>query len=102
MSVSTDKSVLSVLFGRPLINFILILLGMSAAYFTTIGSIRIQMAEKAETALVETIDRRLARLEVLIREGTISKDDFHKFSKDVESRLSRIESYLIDNKRDRK
>jgi hypothetical protein len=90
------KSFLSLLFGHPLSNFILILLGMSAAYFTTIGSIRLQLAQKADSELVERIDKSLVRLEVLIREGTVGKDDFFKFSNEVESRLSRIESYLTD------
>ena len=86
------------LLGRPLVNFIIVLLGMTAAYFTTIGGIRVQLAEKAEAALVEALDCRLARMEVMISEGLINKDDFHEFRTTVESRLSRIESCLIDNK----
>jgi hypothetical protein len=42
------------------------LLGLSAAYFTTINSIKVKLAEKAEAALVETIDKKLAGLEVMI------------------------------------
>jgi len=88
--------------GRPLVNFIIVLIGMMAAYFSTIGAIRVQLAEKAETALVEGLDRRLARMEVMISEGLINKDDFYEFKNTVESRLSRIESYLTDNKGDKK
>ena len=51
---------LATFIGRPLVNIILVLLGMSAAYFTTIGSIKIQLAEKAESVLVETLDKKLA------------------------------------------
>jgi predicted metal-dependent RNase len=75
---------------------------MSAAYFTTIGSIRLQLAEKADSELVERIDKSLVRLEVLIRESTVGKDDFFKFSNEVESRLSRIESYLTDKPKGKK
>ena len=85
--------------GRPLVNIILVLLGMSAAYFTTIGSIKIQLAEKAESVLVETLDKKLARLEVVITEGRVSKDEFFEFKNNIESRLSRIEYYLMENGR---
>jgi len=84
---------LATFIGRPLV------LGMSAAYFTTIGSIKIQLAEKAESVLVETLDKKLARLEVVITEGRVSKDEFFEFKNNIESRLSRIEYYLMENGR---
>ncbi len=90
------------LLNRHLVNFIVMLFGLSAAYFTTIGSIKAELAAKAETVLVNTIDQRLAQMEVLIREGLINKDDFFKFQNSVESRLARIESHLIENKGDKK
>jgi hypothetical protein len=74
------------------------LLGLSAAYFTTINSIKVKLAEKAEAALVETIDKKLAGLEVMIREGLVSKDQFFEFKNSLEHRLGRIEFYLIENK----
>ncbi|UCD18349.1 MAG: hypothetical protein JSV44_05410 [Candidatus Zixiibacteriota bacterium] len=86
------------LLRRSVLNFILVLLGMSAAYFTTIGSLKVQLAEKAESVLVEAIDKRLARMEVVIREGLIGKDNFYEFKSAIELRLSRIESYLRDYK----
>ncbi len=80
---------------RPLLSFITALLGMTAAYFTTIGSIRIELAEKAESALVTAIDKKLERMEVVIREGRVSKDEFFEFKNDIESRLTRIEYHLV-------
>jgi hypothetical protein len=88
-------------FLRPLLTFIMALLGMAAAYFTTISSIKIQLAEKAEAVLVEAIDKKLARLEVIIREGTVSKDQFFEFKNNIDSRLSRIEFYLTEDRRDK-
>lgn len=87
-------------FQKPIFGFILTLLGMSAAYFTTIGSIRLSLAEKAESALVDKIDKRMTRLEVIIKEGMINKDQFFEFRKVIESRLNRIEYHLIDNSGD--
>jgi len=102
MNDTTPKIDWSVVLNRHLVNFIVMLLGLSAAYFTTIGSIKAELAAKAETVLVNTIDQRLSRMEILIREGLIGKDDFFKFQSSVESRLTRIEAHLIENKGDKK
>ncbi len=82
--------------NKTVINFVVVLFGMAAAYFTTIGSIKIQLAEKAESALVKTIDMKLAELETVIVENRISKDQFFQFQTSIESRLSRIEFYLAE------
>ncbi|MCX6829496.1 MAG: hypothetical protein NT002_09485 [candidate division Zixibacteria bacterium] len=87
------------LLNRPIFNFVMALLGMSAAYFTTIGSIKVQLAEKAETVLVEALDKRLARIEVVIKEGRVSKDEFFEFRNNIDSRLTRIEFYLTEQRR---
>jgi hypothetical protein len=94
-----NKKPISFWISKPVLNFIMVLLGMTAAYFTTIGSIKIQLAEKAESVLVEAIDRKLTALEVTIREGLISKDEFYQFKSDIEGRLIRIEYYLQENGR---
>ncbi|UCD94060.1 MAG: hypothetical protein JSU69_09860 [Candidatus Zixiibacteriota bacterium] len=99
MNINTNRQRRFVPLSRSLLNFIVILLGMAAAYFTTIGSIKIQLAEKAESALVEKIDKRLGRLEVTIIEGTISKDEFCQFRNSIESRLTRIEYFLVEHGR---
>lgn len=99
MKSNDEKRFWAPLLNKPLFNFMMALLGMTAAYFTTIGSIKVQLAEKAESVLVEAIDKKLARLEVVIREGRVSKDEFHLFKNDVESRLTRIEYYLTEHRR---
>jgi len=96
MGQDNGNSFFQALCRKPVYSFILALLGMSAAYFTTIGSIRVSLAEKAEAVLVETIDKKLTRLEVIIREGMISKDQFFEFRNDIESRLVRIEYHLTN------
>ena len=93
---SNNSSLFRTVYRKPIYSFILTLLGMSAAYFTTIGSIRVSLAAKAETNLVETIDKKLTRLEVIIKEGMISKDQFFEFGNDIESRLTRIELHLTN------
>jgi hypothetical protein len=75
------------------------LLGLSAAYFTTIGSIKVSLAEKAESVLVDTIDKKLTGLEIVIREGMVTKDQFFEFRNDIETRLGRIEYHLIEHRK---
>jgi hypothetical protein len=99
MSWGNEKISKLAYLGKPLASFIMALLGMSAAYFTTIGDIKIKLSEKAETVLVEAIDKRLARLEVTIKEGRVSKDEFFELRNNIESRLTRIEFYLLEQRR---
>lgn len=80
----------------PLLNLLTMSLGLAAGYFLTIQSIRLELAAKAETAVVETLDRKLAGFEVLVREGLVSRDQFFQFSRDTELRLVRIEQHLIN------
>jgi len=101
MKSESARSLLLVFLSKPLFSFVMALLGMSAAYFTTIGNIKVALAEKAEIVLVEAIDKRLERLEVLIAEGTIRKDEFYQFKADITSRLTRIEFYLSEQRRER-
>lgn len=99
MENNNSRSCWAIFWNRPILNFIMALLGMTAAYFTTIGSIKIQLAEKAESALVEAIDKKLTRLEVIIKEGRVSKDEFYQFRNELETRLTRIEYHLTEQGR---
>lgn len=91
----SDES-MKIKFNSATLRLVTLIVGVAAAYFLTIQSIKIELTEKAESAVVETLDRRLANLEVLLKESTVSREQFHLFSKSIESRLGRIEFYLID------
>ncbi|MCK4572796.1 MAG: hypothetical protein KAU36_00425 [candidate division Zixibacteria bacterium] len=82
--------------GGSLLNFITVILGIAAAYFLTIQSLKMEIADKAEGVVVETLDRKLASIEVMLTEGVVSREQFYRFSTDIEARLNRIEYYLID------
>jgi hypothetical protein len=82
------------------LNLVTLIVGVAAAYFLTIQSLKIELAEKAENAVVVTLDKKLAHLEVMIREGVISKEQFYRFSQDINARLTRIEYYLMEHKGD--
>jgi hypothetical protein len=83
-----------------LLNFVTIVLGIATAYFLTIQSLKVELAAKAESAVVETMDKKLAAFEVILKEGVVDKEQFWRFSRDVEARLARIEYYLTDNSGD--
>ncbi len=78
----------------PLVNLLTIIVGMITAYFLTIQSLKVELAAKAEDRVVETLDKKLANIEVILREGVVSREQFYRFSKEVETRLTRIESYV--------
>lgn len=82
-------------FDSQLVNLLVIVVSLAAAYFMTIQSLRIELAAKAESAVVETLDKKMVGLEVILREGTVSKKEFYDFSRGIESRLDRIEQHLI-------
>jgi hypothetical protein len=81
--------------GTQFLKIVVIVFGIAAAYFMTIQSIKAELSAKAEWVVVETLDKKLASFEVLVKEGLVSREQFHQFSKDIESRLTRIEYYLV-------
>ncbi len=79
-----------------LINLLTIVVGIAAAYFLTIQSLKTELETKAEGAVVEVLDKKLAGFEVILKEGVVGREQFFRFSKDIEARLTRIEQYLKD------
>jgi hypothetical protein len=84
--------------GSQLINLLVLALGLAGGYFMTIQSLKLELAEKAETTVVETLDKRLGELEVILRETAVSREQFYEFSADVDRRLARIEYHLTDKR----
>jgi hypothetical protein len=82
--------------SNKLVNLISLILGVAAAYFLTIQSIKIELAAKAENITVEQLDKKLANIEVMLKESVVSKEQFYRFTRDMETRLGRIEYHLID------
>ena len=78
------------------LNFLMIALTIAAGYFMTIQSLKVELSGKAEKEAVNTLDKKLGNLEVLLKEGAITREEFFKFSTEVYSRLGRIEDHLND------
>ncbi len=79
-----------------LLRIVATVFGIAAAYFLTIQSLRIELAAKAESTVVEKLDKKLNNIEVILKEGMLSKEQFYKFSSDMENRLTRIEYHLSE------
>lgn len=82
--------------SNSFINFMTVVLGIVAAYFLTIQSLKVELAAKAEAAVVAAMDKKLAGFEVILKEGVVGREQFYEFSKEVEARLARIE-YHVSN-----
>lgn len=80
-----------------MLRFVGVVLSLAAAYFLTIQSLKVDLTGKAEGAAVEALDKKLANIEVILKEGVVTREQFYEFSKEVESRLARIEFYLKQN-----
>jgi predicted Holliday junction resolvase-like endonuclease len=77
-----------------IINVVTMLFGIVAAYFLTVQSLKLELSAKAENNAVETLDKRLSGMEILLRERTVSKDELFRLTQQIESRLTRIEMHL--------
>ena len=63
-----------------LVAFFVTALGIITAYYTTIAGIRLDLSQKAESVVVNQIDKRLSNIEVLLKQNFLTKDEFHQFS----------------------
>lgn len=83
--------------GSQMLNVLIIALGLAGGYFMTLQSLKLELAAKAETVVVETLDKRLGALEIILNERTVSRAQFYDFARDIDNRLARIE-YLIQSR----
>jgi len=77
-----------------LIAFFFTALGIITAYYTTIAGIKLDLSKKAESTMVNQLDKRLSNIEILLNKNFLTKDEFHVFSEDLQKRLARIEYQL--------
>lgn len=77
-----------------LLNLSTFVFGLVAAYFLTIQSLRVELSAKASAEVVQMMDQRLARIEVLLQERTVSKEYFYEHLTAITDRLTRIEGEL--------
>jgi hypothetical protein len=81
-------------FRHIAISILIALLAALSTYYTTIGSLKLELAGKAEEKFVSNLDKRLSNLEVRLADNFATKKDFYQLREDLIVRLSRIEIHL--------
>jgi len=77
-----------------LLAFFLTALGIITAYYTTIAGIRIDLAKKPETNIVNQLDKKISQVEIILDQNFMTKKDFYQFREEMDRRLTRIEYRL--------
>lgn len=98
--MSRDSIITGLRLGGQLLHLLVLALGLAGGYFMTVQSIRLELAAKAESETVAALDRKLTNLEIMLREGVVTREQFYQFSREVDHRLGRIEYYLSEDKGD--
>ena len=81
-----------------LVAFFVTAFGIVTAYYTTIAGIKLDLSQKAETVVVNQLDKRLSNMEVMLNRNFLTKDEFYQFSQDLQTRLTRMEFQLSEIK----
>lgn len=81
-----------------LVAFFVTAFGIVTAYYTTIAGIKLDLSQKAETVVVNQLDKRLSNMEVMLNRNFMTKEEFYQFSQDLQNRLTRMEFQLSEIK----
>ncbi|MFH1335897.1 MAG: hypothetical protein ABII96_05215 [Candidatus Zixiibacteriota bacterium] len=74
-----------------LVAFFVTAFGIITAYYATIAGIKVDLSQKAETVVVNQLDKRLSNIELMLNKNFLTKEEFYQFSQDLHDRLSRME-----------
>jgi hypothetical protein len=74
-----------------LFAFFVTAFGIITAYHTAIFGIKLDLAKKAESEIVNQLDKKLSKIEILLNEKLLTKDEFYQFKEQMDKRLNRIE-----------
>ena len=79
---------------QPWLSILIALAAALSTYYTTIGSIKLEIAGKAGEKFVAGLDKRISNLEIRLAENFATKEDFFNLREDLLERLNRIEIQL--------
>lgn len=85
--------------SSDLFHLLTAVVGLAAGYFLTVQSLKLELAAKAQRDDVARQERKLDRLEILMAETHVTKEQFFIFSQQVETRLARIDQHLTKTAR---
>ena len=81
-------------YRQIIVTIIIAVLAAVSTYYTTLTSLKIEMAGKAEETFVATLDKRISNLETRLAGNFATKEDFFRLREDLITRLMRIEVQL--------
>jgi len=79
-----------------LVAFFVTAFGIITAYYATIAGIKVDLSQKAETVVVNQLDKRLSNIELMLNKNFLTKEEFYQFSQDLHDRLSRMEYQMTE------
>ena len=82
-----------------IITVLVIIVTALSTYYTTIESLKLEVAGKAEDKFVATLDKRISNLEIRLAENFATKEDFYRLKEDLLIRLSGIEAHIAQKER---
>jgi len=77
-----------------LVAFFVTAFGIITAYYTTIAGIKLDLSKKAESEIVNQLDKRLSNIEILLNKNFLTKEEFYHSFEDLQNRLTKIEYQL--------
>jgi len=75
-----------------LLALILAVGGVVGGYAATLYGVKVDLAGKADMSATMEIEKRLERIEVLIQEKLLTRQEFHDFEHELDNRLDAIEA----------
>ncbi len=88
----TGAALLKFLFSFGMTAF-----GILAAYYTTVAGLKLELAGKADGAVVAAMDKKITAVEVQLAERFMTREDFYRLKDEMLERLSKIEAKLERN-----
>jgi predicted Holliday junction resolvase-like endonuclease len=82
-----------------IITVVIVIVTALSTYYTTIESLKLEVAGKAEDKFVATLDKRISNLEIRLAENFATKEDFYRLKEDLLIRLSGIEARIGEKER---
>lgn len=95
-SISSGEQIFPTRLTQFFVALILTACGVVAGYVTTIYGLKLDLAAKADSSVVADIDRKLTRIEVILEETVLTKDEFHRFGGELQERLDKLESRIAE------
>ncbi len=77
-----------------LFSFAMTACGILAAYYTTVASIKLELASKADAAAVAQMDKKMTAVEIQLSERFMTREDFYRLKDEMIGRLAKIETKL--------